>query len=63
MTPAKDTTDRTALDDQLDRLRRLEDPESLSATGAVYREMCDAATAKAAGAARAALAKRKADES
>jgi hypothetical protein len=63
MTPAKDNTDRTALDAQLDRLRRWEDPEVVSAAGPVYREMCGEATERAAGVAKAAVAKRKADQS
>ena len=59
----KDNTDRTALDSQLARLRRWEDPEVDTAVGPAYREMLDAATERAAGTARAAVAKRKEDES
>lgn len=59
---AAHTTNRVALDALLDRLRRWENPEVESKTGPTYRAMCDSATVKATGLARAALAKRQADE-
>lgn len=55
-------TNRLALDTLLDRLRRWENPAVESSTGPTYRAMCESATEKATGLARAALAKRQADE-
>lgn len=61
-TDAQQGTNRVALDALLNRLARWENASVETATGPTYRAMCRAANETAAGASRAAAAKRQAEE-